>query len=137
MVEGPRLIPFVSQKLTPFVGIAPRATCLSQLLQMDLPKPSPICHPFLFEDNLAMIHSWRGVGKTWISCALSLAIGTGTAFLGMMPVAIARRVLYCDGEMRAPRVKARFEALCKGIGVEPAPGMLNVLTRDILPDGSR
>lgn len=131
------MIPSVSQKLTPFVAIAPQATCLSQILLMDLPEPSPICHPLLFEGDLAMIHSWRGVGKTWISCSLSLAIATGTAFLGMMPVAIARRVLYCDGEMRASRLKARFEALCKGIGVEPAPGMLNVLTRDILPDGSR
>src|SRR5215470_6464812 len=44
--------------------------------------PPCVIEPWLPQPGLAMIHAWRGTGKTWLALALSVALASGTSLLG-------------------------------------------------------
>ncbi|WP_434782945.1 AAA family ATPase [Ferrovum myxofaciens] len=107
---------------------------LKGLLEADLPTPRPICHPVLYEGDLAMIYGWRGAGKTWFALALAYAVAAGIPFLEWECRA-PRKVLYLDGEMRAARLRTRLAMIANAaLPSEADPERLDILTRDMQPD---
>lgn len=95
-----------------------------ELIQADLPALDMILTPWLPVEGLAMIVGYRGVGKTMISLACALAIGSGTGLLGWAALE-QRKVLYCDGEMSLSQMKQRVQELVNG-QPEFAKGLDNV-----------
>jgi hypothetical protein len=80
-----------------------------------------------------MIRSWRGVGKTHAALGIAFAVASGGTFL-TWSAPKARRVLYIDGEMPATALQERLAAINVSADVDPAPGMLHLITPD-LQDG--
>lgn len=66
---------------------------LDELLLFPFPKQEPILAPWLTTQSLAMIHAWRGVGKTHVALNIAMAIARGGSFLNWHAPK-ARSVLY-------------------------------------------
>lgn len=89
------------------------------LQAMDFPEPRYLVYPWLTEGNLAMLHSWRGVGKTFFALGLAQAVASGSQFLkwGVNPGS----VLYFDCEMGKQALHTRFAALNTSAQFETNP----------------
>lgn len=86
---------------------------LADFMRLEMPPREPILDPILTERSLAMLHAWRGVGKTWAVLSMALAIaGGGTCF--HWKAVRPRRVLLIDGEMPAVALQDRLTQLIRG-----------------------
>lgn len=134
---GPRLnLNFTPSPASP--KPAPAVSCLKavslcDLIQMNVPDREMILDPFLPTQGLAMLYSKRGVGKTFISLGISLAVAAGSRFLRWTAPA-ARRVLYVDGEMPLSALKQRVMDLAAGFDVVAPPENLRIITPDLQRD---
>jgi putative DNA primase/helicase len=92
--------------------VLPRLRPLSaaEFLALDLPPRRMVLAPWLPEKGLAMIHSSRGVGKTYLALTIGYAVACGASFLGF-EAPTPRRVLYLDGEMPATTMQRRLAAI--------------------------
>ena len=80
---------------------------MSELLDLQIPARGMLLDPVLPEKGLAMLHASRGVGKPLLTCGISCAVATGSAFL-KWSAQKPRRVLHCDGEMPASELRERL-----------------------------
>ena len=103
---------------------------VQDFLQRALPAREEILSPWLLTQSLNMIHSWRGVGKTHVALGIAYAVASGGTFLNWTAPK-ARKVLYIDGEMPAAALQERLASIALAAGLEPAPGMLRILTPDL------
>jgi RecA-family ATPase len=69
----------------------------------------PILEPILVEEEAALIFANTGVGKSFFTFGIAVAIATGTDFLGYK-ASKARKVQYIDGEMNNRDVGIRLVA---------------------------
>ena len=99
-------------------------------VKMDIPPRDLLLSPWLESASMAMIYASRGVGKTHFALNIAHALATGGAFLNWT-AAQAVPVLYIDGEMPAPDMQARLNAIFAATGREPEPGMLRLVSRDL------
>lgn len=90
--------------------------------------------PWLRTQSLNMVHAWRGIGKTHFSLNVAYAIASGGVWM-TWKAAVARKVLYLDGEMPGASIQARLAAIGLAADAEPQPGFLRILTPDMQPDG--
>lgn len=118
--------PFLQNRLKPID--------IHDLLALDIPQRQMILDPVIPEKGLAMIYAGRGTGKTFIACGMSHAAATGSKFLKWQAPK-PRKVLHCDGEMAAVDLRERFSQVIAGSEIKPAPGMLNILTADLIELG--
>jgi AAA domain/Domain of unknown function (DUF6371) len=91
-------------------GLRSHVFTSSALSKLDIQPREFIVEPFLPTASLSMIFAERGIGKTWLTLSLAVAISHGDDFLGF-PVSKARHVLYIDGEMALYDLKSRVIAL--------------------------
>ena len=103
-----------------------------ELLTMKLPPRELILSPILRSKDLAMIHSWRGTGKTWVGLGISAAVAAGGKFL-RWEVARPHGVLYVDGEMPAEAIQERLALVIQSCDLEP--NRLKIITPDLLEHG--
>lgn len=82
-------------------------------MREDIKPEKMVLAPWLPEDGLAMIAGWRGVGKTMVSLACALAIGSGEGVLGWK-APTCKRVLYVDAEMALSQMQQRIRELVSG-----------------------
>ena len=88
--------------------------------------------PWLNSQDLAMIFAGRGIGKTHLAFAVSLAVATGSTFAKWSAPKPAK-VLYLDGELPGSVCQARLRMHMTA--VEPQSGFFRIFTPDLLPDG--
>lgn len=114
-----------------------RSVSLPELLKMDFKPRDMLLHPFLPTQGLAMLYSKRGVGKTFISLGIAVAVASGTEFLRWKAPA-AKRVLYIDGEMPGATLRERLDNICAGTNIDHPLDNLKIITPDVqdrgLPD---
>lgn len=108
-----------------------KALDYSEIMALDLPPRKPILGAWLMEQSINMCHGWRGIGKSHFSFNVAYAVATGGAYLGWRAQA-ARKVLFVDGELPASVVQQRFHDIEKCTGKRPDPGVLKIITPDIL-----
>lgn len=77
------------------------------LLARTIPPREFVLEPVLRERETAMLHAWRGVGKTHVALGMAVAVATGGKFL-RWKAPQPRRVLYVDGEMPAAAMQERL-----------------------------
>jgi len=82
---------------------------LPDLLTLDIPDRRKLL-PWLPEGGLAMIYGPRGIGKTYFSLSLAVALATPTPFL-RWPVSEPCGVLIVDGEMALSALRERLTLL--------------------------
>ena len=92
---------------------SPRVVTVSELLSLDIPQRESLLEPIFREKETAMLHAWRGVGKTNFGLALAYAIASGGSFLRWRAPR-PRSVLYVDGEMPARTMQERLAAIVYG-----------------------
>jgi hypothetical protein len=114
-----------------------RAVSVTELLRLNVKEREMVLHPFLPTQGLAMLYSQRGVGKTFISLGISVAVASGTAFL-KWAAPRARRVLYVDGEMPCATLRDRISNIVAGTDIAHPLDNLRLITSDLqdraLPD---
>ena len=93
----------------------PGAT-LNDFLAEELEPRQTILDPIIGRAESAMIFAARGVGKTFFSLALGVAMATGRDFLKWQSQSAAK-VLYIDGEMTAGTMQDRLRKMCDYFGV--------------------
>lgn len=104
---------------------------LSNFIQMDLPPREMLLAPWLPRQGLAMIHAYRGIGKTHVALAVGYAVACGGAFLGWQAPGPAG-VLLLDGEMPGPALQERLSSIVVHADAEPkAP--FQIMTPDLQP----
>ncbi len=91
---------------------APRAVNVRELLELEIPPRQYLLEPILREKETAMLHAWRGVGKTYVGLEMSFAIAAGSSFLSWRAPR-PRPVLYLDGEMPARTMQERLAAIVR------------------------
>ena len=121
----------MSQPNVESIGILPRIKAVSALdfVQMDLPERKLLLDPWFPEQGLVMVHSERGVGKTFFGMSCAHAIATGSKFL-TFSAPEPRRVLYIDGEMPATVMQERMIHLTLLNGPD---AKLEIITPDLQP----
>lgn len=77
--------------------------------------------------GITQIAGFRGDGKTWLILYLCVALACGVDVFGWA-CKRAYKVLIVDGELPPWTLQERIEAVIADLGVEPAPGMLNVFS---------
>jgi putative DNA primase/helicase len=107
--------------------------CIHDLLKLEIPPREMILDPVIPEKGLAMLYSSRGIGKTHVACGISVAVTTATQFLKWQAPK-ARNVLHIDGELPAVELRQRFAQVMAGAH-QPEPGMLRILTSDLIDLG--
>lgn len=105
---------------------------LEDLLALPVVPRERLLEPWLRAKDLAMIYAFRGVGKTWISLGIALAVSSGKPFL-KWNAPKPRLVLLVDGEMPYQTLRERSAALCRGGGFDPE-GRFRIICAD-LQDG--
>jgi putative DNA primase/helicase len=104
------------------------------LLKTEFPPRETVLAPWLLSKGTAMIHGWRGLGKTLLTHGSAWAIATGGGFL-KWKAAAPRRVLVIDGEMPMAALQERFRAIEAGSHLKPAPDYLRIAAADMFRDG--
>jgi KaiC/GvpD/RAD55 family RecA-like ATPase len=88
---------------------------LDDLFALDLPEPQSFLAPWLTDCHLCMVYSASGVGKSFFTLSVALAVAGGGEFLGWKADR-PRKVLIVDGEMDLRDLKARAKHLLPAIG---------------------
>jgi len=117
--DGPELVKVLSEALealkdrkTDRLDVS-LAIPLGEFSIMPLPERETLVDPWLPDHGLVMLWGPRGVGKSWFSFALVLALARGENF-GPFRVPKARNSLYIDAEMSAKDTQGRFNSLIRG-----------------------
>jgi len=115
-----------AKKLAPLV-----ARDFSDFMATTFPPRENILEPIIVTRSLTMIYGPRGIGKTFFSLYMALAIASGSSWLGWK-ASRAFKVLYIDGEMPAHVLQTRLEGVTRTLGIAPQPGYLKIITPDLL-----
>lgn len=76
--------------------------------------------------GLAAIGGAKGIGKTWVLTDLALSVANGVPFLGRYPVEVPGPVLVIQTEGSRRPAAARYDAIARGKGLDPAEAMYGV-----------
>ena len=118
--------------------IQPRLRPLSveDFLRLDLPPRELIIDPILPKKGLAMLHAYRGIGKTHLALAIAYCAASGGKLFDTWSAPLPRRVLYLDGEMPAGAMQERLAAIVDGFEAQPPdPSYFMLLSADQIEDG--
>ena len=113
-----------------------QAVSIEDFLTMEFPERDPLLEPWLKTQDIAMVHAWRGVGKTFFSLGVACAVATGQEFLGWSAPA-PRGVLYIDGEMPAVTIQGRLLRMVASMPSAESWAQLRIVTPDLQPQGMR
>ncbi len=104
---------------------------VEELLAREIKPREMLLDPIVPEQGLAMLYSYRGIGKTFLALGIACAIASGGRFL-RWAAPRPRRVLYVDGELPASTLRERAAMILAGIvGAEPEPDMVRIITPDL------
>ena len=102
---------------------------LEELLDKDIKPREMLLAPILPAQGLAMLYSYRGIGKTFLAIGIGLAVASGTRFL-RWTAPRPRNVLYVDGELPAITLQERSTTILAGM----EGGSLSDALKFITPD---
>jgi len=105
------------------------AISMYDLLARDFPPRKNLLDPWLPEQGIAMVHAYRGVGKTQVSVGIAVAVATGGSFLKWKAPRPAGLV-FVDGEMPGALLQDRFS---QAVAISDGQGeaSTNIVTPDL------
>lgn len=86
------------------------------ILSRSIPPDKPILGEWCTEKGLIEIFAATGIGKTWLTLSIALAIAYGKNILGWKSC-MQKRVLYIDGEMSPYSLQKRLKRMADGMGI--------------------
>jgi RecA-family ATPase len=90
--------------------------------------------PILPERSLAMLYAPRGIGKSWLSLSIGMAVAAGVPLL-RWHVPRQRLVLYVDGEMPIVSLQERLRAIAGSMGADIPNHGFRMLAADQVETG--
>lgn len=110
------------------------AVTLADFLAREIAPREMVLDPIIPRQGLAMIHAWRGMGKTYLALGIAYAVATGSKFL-RWTAPKPRKVLFLDGEMPATVLQQRLAALvAEQEKKPPEQDYLRIVTPDLQPE---
>jgi AAA domain/Bacterial regulatory protein, arsR family len=109
-----------------------RTQTLSAIMATELPPLVPIVDTLLFESTLNILAARPKQGKSWLALAISIAVGSGTNFMGKFATS-PHEVLYFDLESSQRRIKQRAGVILANEPAELQHGTLNLHIATSLP----
>jgi len=106
-----------------------RALDVHELAKIQFKEREPLLGPFLHTQDMGMLFSPRGIGKTHLALGIAFAVATGGPFLSW-EAEKPRKVLYLDGELPGHVMQQRLLMQCP-VDREPEPGYLRIFTPDL------
>lgn len=110
-----------------------KALCIDEFLSLEFPPRKNILSPWLPSQGLAMMYAPRGIGKTFCSLNIGVAVTSAGTFLGWTAPE-PEGVLYIDGEMPAVVMQERLSSIILSVDKEPS-APLKIITPDLQPFG--
>jgi putative DNA primase/helicase len=107
---------------------------LEDFLGRSFPPRELMLAPWLQRQGLAMVHGYRGYGKTLMAHGSAWAISTGGGFW-RWTAPEPRRVLIVDGEMPGSDLQSRLRNIQDNSELTPAPGFFRIAAADTFRDG--
>ncbi len=120
-------------QVDPVSGPVGLSVAISDFLAVRIPPRKLLLAPWLRQSGSAMIHAWRGVGKTHVAIGAAAAIASGGKFLRWQAPE-ATPVLYIDGEMPEDIIQERFRNELQNCPALPNGRYIRLITPDRLPD---
>jgi len=111
-----------------------QAVGINDFLNLNIPAREMLLNPILPERSLAMLYAPRGVGKSWLSLSMGLAVAGGVSLL-RWSAPRQRNVLYVDGEMPLVSLQERLKAISTGFGGEIPNDGFRILAADQIENG--
>ncbi len=102
---------------------------VEEFIATDMPARDMILFPWLLTGTITLITAGRGIGKTWLSTAIALAV-TRQADIGLWHAEKPVKCVYVDAEMSAVQFKNRLDSLVKNLPEEKAP--LYIVSSDFM-----
>lgn len=103
-----------------------------EMLAVKLPQRKSLLTPVIKEGQTAMIHGWRGTGKSFFVQALAVAVASGSKFLDWHAEQCSK-VLLIDGEMSGHELQERIQQQILALGADPGDN-LRILANDFQKD---
>ncbi|MFL6820692.1 MAG: AAA family ATPase, partial [Bradyrhizobium sp.] len=107
---------------------------LHDFLTCTFPPRELMLSPWLQRQGLAMVHGYRGFGKTLMAHGSAWAISVAGGFW-RWKAPEPRRVLIVDGEMPASDLQVRLRNIQESSELTPAPGFFRIAAADTFRDG--
>ncbi len=105
---------------------------VGELLALPVQPRVFLLEPWLRERDIAMVHAFRGVGKTQLTCGVAAAVAGGVAF-GKWTAPAPSTVLYIDGEMPLELMQQRIATATLATGADPGD-RLRIVTYEMQRD---
>ncbi len=106
----------------------------SEFISTEYPPREWILTDLVQVRDTAMVHAWRGVGKSFFALGIALAVATGGDFLRFRAPR-RRPVLYIDGEMPREDSQERVKRMHAGMQSDLPRPLLRFLSADLLEYG--
>lgn len=84
---------------------------ITQLIEADYTSPEIVVRNMVQQESLSIISGCSGIGKSWVSLNMGLAISGGTPLFGFFEVDKPRKVLLAQFELTNGQVKERVGLL--------------------------
>jgi RecA-family ATPase len=116
----------------PLVGVT-----LADAYEIELPERDLLLDPLLALGEIALLFGPRGSGKTWVACAMAVAVCAGVEIFGRWSGITPRCVAYIDGEQGIRSLRDRMTAMAYALDVTDDERLrkLHLLPDDRQPDG--
>lgn len=108
-----------------------RSVSAKELFTMEVPVREMLLAPILPRQSISMVYARAGIGKTFCSMSIALAVASGSELFGKWSAPKKRRVLYIDGEMPLGMMQDRLKLLCGALNLDEIPETLSFITPDI------
>ena len=108
-----------------------KVVSLEQLLAHEFPPRENILSPWLPSQGVVMVYAGRGIGKTFFSLSVGLAVASGAPFLKWQAER-RKAVLLIDGEMPGAVLQERVAAFVAAQDLPP--GDFRFITPDMQPN---
>jgi hypothetical protein len=135
LIQDAPLINFFSPSKTEADRI--KAVSAEELIEMKIEQPETLLHPFITKSSLGMIYAQRGIGKTFFTLSLGMAVASGGQFL-KFSAPKPYKVLYLDGEMSIFSMQDRISKAYSSQKNKPPKNhfkLVNAFLQDLpLPD---
>jgi len=102
---------------------------VDEFIGTDMPIRDMILFPWLLSGTITLITAARGIGKTWLSTIIALAV-TRQVPIGEWYPEISAKCVYVDGEMASDQLKKRIDEMVINLPEEKAP--LYIVSSDLM-----
>jgi len=109
---------------------------LGELLALDISPPVDLLGEWLHANTITMIHGPAGIGKSWFSLSIAMAIAGGGKF-GSWQAPKPAKVIYVDGEMgeeTLQRMAIQLRRVIKGLDKNDADDNLILMPPNFTDD---